>query len=100
MLGKIQVAVRFQRGEWHQSCKWLFMMNALDDTCQVQSPNPHLDDEVNRNFIQSEIEGGVYLRDLPVAGRLEIQTEEFTPFIKEYCSRVEMIVREAKIPKR
>ena len=28
------------------------------------------------------------------------KSEEFTPFIEEYCSRVEMIVREAKIPKR
>jgi tripartite-type tricarboxylate transporter receptor subunit TctC len=28
------------------------------------------------------------------------KTEEFTPFIKAYCLTVEMIVREAKIPKR
>jgi len=40
----------------------------------VQIPNPRLGDQVNRNIIQSEIEGGVYLRDLPVGGRLLIHT--------------------------
>jgi hypothetical protein len=36
--------------------------------------NPHLSDEVNRNIIQSEIEGGVYLRDLSPGSVLSIQT--------------------------
>jgi hypothetical protein len=37
--------------------------------------NPHLSDGVNRNIIQSEIEGGVYLRDLSPGSLLSIQTE-------------------------
>lgn len=38
-------------------------------------PHPHLADEVNRNIIQSEVEGGVYLRDLPRGAVLAIQTQ-------------------------
>jgi hypothetical protein len=38
-------------------------------------PHPHLGDEVNRAIIQSEIEGGVHLKDLPVESRLEIETQ-------------------------
>ncbi len=38
-------------------------------------PHPCLDDRINRNFICSEIEGGVYLEDLPEGTELEIQTE-------------------------
>jgi hypothetical protein len=36
--------------------------------------HPNLSDEVNRNIIQSEIEGGVHLRDLPPSSVLSIQT--------------------------
>ncbi len=44
------------------------------------SPNlfrshPSLSDEVNRNLVQSEIEGGVFLNDLPASTVLEIQTQ-------------------------
>src|SRR5271157_1531831 len=35
----------------------------------------NLSDEVNRNMVQSEIEGGVFLNDLPPATVLEIQTQ-------------------------
>ena len=38
------------------------------------SPHPNLADEVNRGIIQSEIEGGVFLSDLPPSTVLEIQT--------------------------
>jgi hypothetical protein len=38
------------------------------------SPHPNLADEVNSAIIQSELEGGVFLRDLPPATVLEIQT--------------------------
>jgi len=38
-------------------------------------PHPNLSDEVNHNFVQSEVEGGVYLNDLPPATVLEIQTQ-------------------------
>ncbi len=36
--------------------------------------HPNFSDEVNRNMIQSEIEGGVHLRDLPPSSVLSIQT--------------------------
>jgi hypothetical protein len=39
------------------------------------SPHPNLSDEVNRNFVQSEIEGGVFLRDLTPQSALHIQTQ-------------------------
>ena len=38
------------------------------------NPHPNLADEVNRGIIQSEIEGGVFLNDLPPSTVLEIQT--------------------------
>jgi hypothetical protein len=37
-------------------------------------PHPNLSDEVNHNIAQSEIEGGVFLNELPPATLLEIQT--------------------------
>jgi hypothetical protein len=37
-------------------------------------PHPNLSDEVNSNIVQSELEGGVFLNDLPPATLLEIQT--------------------------
>ena len=36
---------------------------------------PHFSDEINHNIVKSEIEGGVYLSDLPEGTKLEIQTE-------------------------
>ena len=38
-------------------------------------PHPNLSDEVNRNIVQSEIEGGVFLGGLPPATVLEIRTQ-------------------------
>ena len=38
-------------------------------------PHPNLADEVNGNIIQSEVEGGVSLGDLPPSTVLEIQTQ-------------------------
>ena len=38
------------------------------------NPHPNLANEVNRSIIQSEIEGGVYLGDLPPSTVLQIQT--------------------------
>ena len=38
------------------------------------TPHPNLADEVNRAIVQSEIEGGVFLHDLPPSTILEIQT--------------------------
>jgi hypothetical protein len=37
-------------------------------------PNPHFADAVNRNIIQSEIEGGVHMRDLPQGSIVSIHT--------------------------
>ena len=41
----------------------------------VFTPNAHLSDEINRNIIQSEIEGGVFLNNLPQGAVLEIETQ-------------------------
>ena len=38
------------------------------------TPHPNLADDVNRAIIQSEIEGGVFLHDLPPSTVLKIQT--------------------------
>ncbi|HEX9110037.1 MAG TPA: hypothetical protein VF845_01055 [Terriglobales bacterium] len=38
-------------------------------------PHPNLSDEVNRNIVQSEIEGGVSLEGLPPETVLQIQTQ-------------------------
>ena len=43
-------------------------------TTQSYVPHPHLGDGVNSNIIRSEIEGGVFLRNLAVDSRLEIET--------------------------
>jgi hypothetical protein len=38
-------------------------------------PHPNLSDEVNRNIVQSEIEGGVLLSALPPSTVLQIETQ-------------------------
>jgi hypothetical protein len=44
-------------------------------TTEIFWPHPNLSDEVNHNIVQSEIEGGVYLKDLPDETTLEIETQ-------------------------
>ena len=39
------------------------------------SPHPNLSDEVNHSIVQSEIEGGVFLNDLPSEAVLQIRTQ-------------------------
>ena len=39
------------------------------------APHPNLGDEVNRNIVQSEIEGGVFLEGLPPDTVLQIRTQ-------------------------
>jgi hypothetical protein len=39
------------------------------------TPHPSLSDEVNRNLVQSEIEGGVFLEGLPPDTMLQIRTQ-------------------------
>lgn len=38
-------------------------------------PHKNLSDRINGNIIRSEIEGGVYLRDLPELATLEVTTQ-------------------------
>jgi hypothetical protein len=38
-------------------------------------PHPSLSDEVNRNIVQSEIEGGMYLDNLSGGEVLEVETQ-------------------------
>ena len=48
-------------------------------------PHPNLSDEVNRQIVQSEIEGGVYLHELPPETVLQIQTQHhcYTAVLRE-----------------
>ncbi len=41
----------------------------------VFTPHPNLSDQVNRNIVQSEIEGGVLLDNLPAGEVLEVETQ-------------------------
>ena len=41
----------------------------------MYTPSPHLTDEINAAIIQSEIEGGVSMRDLPKGTVVEIETQ-------------------------
>lgn len=52
----------------------------MDTGASLTQPNlfiPHrnLSDEVNRNIVQSEIDGGVYLDELPNGAALEVKTQ-------------------------
>ena len=47
----------------------------MSTTPNLFGVHPNLSDEVNRNVVQSEIEGGVYLGSLPPSTVLEIQTQ-------------------------
>jgi|SRR5579871_2573914 len=49
--------------------------SAVSRAPSLFSPHPSLSDAVNRKIIQSEIEGGVFLQDLPPATVLDIQTQ-------------------------
>ena len=51
-------------------------MRLLLSTCpHLFRSHPNLSDEVNRNIVQSEIEGGVFLNDPPPTTVPEIQTQ-------------------------
>ena len=47
----------------------------MAQTASLFAPHPNLGDEVTRNIVQSEIEGGVFLNDLPSATVLQIETQ-------------------------
>ena len=38
-------------------------------------PHANLSDDINHNIVQSEVEGGVHLRDVPPGTILEVQTQ-------------------------
>jgi hypothetical protein len=38
-------------------------------------PHANLSEEINNNIVQSEVEGGVHLRDVPPGTVLEVQTQ-------------------------
>jgi hypothetical protein len=43
-------------------------------TTWIDLPHPSLGDQINRQLIQSEIEGGVYLDDLALGDVIEVET--------------------------
>ncbi len=49
-------------------------MTAEFDVPALFQPHPNLSDEINSNVIQSEVEGGIHLRDLAPGAVLEVQT--------------------------
>jgi len=53
----------------------LYPRVALVQRLALFAPHPNLSDEVNRNIVQSEIEGGVFLADLPPSTVLQIHTQ-------------------------
>jgi hypothetical protein len=52
------------------------------------TPHPNLSDAVNHNIVASEIEGGVFLEDLPSAAVLQIQTQHhcYTAVLVDECT--------------
>lgn len=62
-LGSLPLVSSFERVLWPDGMATMFI------------PHPNLSDEVNSNIVQSEIEGGVSLGDLPPSTVLEIQTQ-------------------------
>jgi len=48
---------------------------AVSNTGLFSFPHPAFADSVNRAIVQSEVEGGVYLRDLPQGAEIEVETE-------------------------
>jgi len=51
-----------------------YMTTAIEFPRQF-NPHANLSDDINHNIVQSEIEGGVHLRDLPPGTVLEVQTQ-------------------------
>jgi hypothetical protein len=54
-------------------------------------PHPNLSDAVNRHIVESEVEGGVWLRDLLPGESLEIETKDWTCTLEyrgEYCALI------------
>jgi len=56
------------------------------DKSGMFAPHQNLSDQINGNIIRSEIEGGVYLRDLPEESTLEVATQnrQYTLVLRSY----------------
>jgi hypothetical protein len=63
----------------------------LGSLTQPSFPHPNLSDQVNHNIIESEIEGGVYLWDLPRESTLEVETQNRSYTIVLYESGAALI---------
>ena len=50
-------------------------MSSLAHSADLFTPHPNLSDEVNGHIVQSEIEGGVFLEELPPSTVLQIYTQ-------------------------
>ena len=50
-------------------------MTTISESPRFFLPNPHLCDAVNSRIVQSEIEGGVHLRDVVPGTVLEVRTQ-------------------------
>ena len=50
-------------------------MTTVAEYPRLFHPHANLSDDINRNIVQSEVEGGVHLRDLPPGTVLEVQTQ-------------------------
>src|SRR2546426_10144928 len=51
------------------------MAHVGEPVATVFTPNPHLSDAINSNIIESEIEGGVSMQNLPKGAVVEIETQ-------------------------
>jgi hypothetical protein len=66
-------------------------MNKDVQTTRLFVPNDHLDKTVNRRIVQSEIEGGVHLHDVPPGTVLEVTTQN-RAYTIEYQGRGQALI--------
>jgi hypothetical protein len=60
----------------------------LGDSTTTHVQHGNLDPWVNHNIVQSEVEGGVYLRDLPCGAELEVRTQNHSyKLVKQSADR-------------
>ena len=59
----------------HRTDKVSNPVTGISDSAPLFVPNPHLCDAVNGRIVQSEIEGGVHLRDVVPGTVLEVLTQ-------------------------
>lgn len=67
-----------------------------DPALGIFAPHPHLGDQVNDNICRSDIEGGVFLDDLPLGAQLDVETTNHRYWIE---NRGHGLVRIAGHPK-